>query len=53
MVTWPDGRDETILSVPKYDFNWQIYYDLESPLKIPAGSRLTAIGHYDNSIKNR
>jgi mono/diheme cytochrome c family protein len=53
VVTWPDGRDETILSVPKYDFNWQINYELASPIEIPAGSKITAIGHYDNSPKNR
>jgi mono/diheme cytochrome c family protein len=53
IVTWPDGREETILSVPKYDFNWQINYELATPLKLPAGSKLTAIGHYDNSPQNR
>jgi hypothetical protein len=53
IVTWPDGRDETILDVPKYDFNWQINYELEAPLRLPAGSKLTAIGRYDNSPKNR
>ena len=25
-VTYPDGRTETLLDVPKYDFNWQITY---------------------------
>jgi hypothetical protein len=52
-VTWPDGRDEMILNVPKYDFNWQINYELEKPLKLPAGSKITAVGHYDNSPRNR
>ena len=52
-ITWPDGRDETILSVPRYDFNWQINYELDKPLKLPAGSKITAVGHYDNSFKNR
>jgi hypothetical protein len=53
VMTWPDGREETILSVPKYDFNWQLQYELAKPLKIPAGSRIVAIAHFDNSIKNR
>jgi hypothetical protein len=53
VLTWPDGREETILSVPKYDFNWQLQYELAKPLKIPAGSRIAAIAHFDNSIKNR
>jgi hypothetical protein len=53
VVTWPDGREETILSVPKYDFNWQMQYKLLKPLKLPAGSRITAIAHYDNSANNK
>ena len=52
-VIYPDGRQHQILSVPKYDFNWQLYYDLEQPLRIPAGSKIVAAGHYDNSTKNR
>lgn len=53
IVTWPDGREETILSVPNYDYNWQLNFELEQPLDLPVGSKLTAIGHYDNSAKNR
>jgi hypothetical protein len=53
VVTYPDGRDVTILSVPKFDFNWQFNYELAEPLKIPAGSKITGIGVYDNSTKNR
>jgi hypothetical protein len=50
---FPDGRQETLLSVPKFDFNWQILYELETPLKLPAGTRLRVVAHYDNSPKNR
>ncbi|MEW6130335.1 MAG: thiol-disulfide isomerase [Acidobacteriota bacterium] len=49
----PDGRQQVLLNVPKFDFNWQLHYELAEPLKIPAGSRLAAVAHYDNSIKNR
>src|SRR5262245_5233104 len=52
-VTYPDGREEILLSVPKYDFNWQVIYALEEPIKIPAGSVLRAVAHYDNSKNNR
>jgi hypothetical protein len=52
-LVWPDGRVENLLTVPKYDFNWQIHYELETPLKVPAGSKLVAMAHYDNSLKNR
>jgi hypothetical protein len=53
VVTYPDGREQTILSVPKFDFNWQFNYELAEPLKIPAGSKITGIGFYDNSPKNK
>ncbi len=53
IVTWPDGREQTILDVPKFDFNWQIHYELEEPLRLPAGSKITAVGIYDNSPRNR
>jgi hypothetical protein len=53
VVTWPDGRDETVLNIPKYDFNWQILYELQTPLKLPAGSKITTIAHFDNSLKNK
>jgi mono/diheme cytochrome c family protein len=52
-VTWPDGRDEVLLSVPKYDFNWQVYYELDTPRHIPAGSKITVTTLFDNSPKNR
>ncbi len=52
-VTYPDGREETILDVPNFDFNWQIQYELEQPLKVPAGSKITNVAIYDNSVKNR
>jgi len=53
VVTYPDGREQTILNVPKFDFNWQINYELAEPLHIPAGSKIAGIGVYDNSLKNR
>jgi hypothetical protein len=52
-VTYPDGREEVILDVPNYDFNWQIQYELEKPLKVPAGSKITNVAIYDNSPKNK
>ena len=52
-VVYPDGREETVLSVPKYDFNWQLAYELDTPLKLPAGSKLVVTAHYDNSLKNK
>ena len=53
VIVYPDGREQTILDVPKFDFNWQIQYELEEPLRIPAGSKILGIGFYDNSPKNK
>ena len=53
IVSYPDGTEETILNVPNYDFNWQMEYDFVEPLKVPAGSTLKTIAHYDNSVNNR
>ena len=51
-AVYPDGRSEVILSVPKYDFNWQTYYLFAKPLAVPKGTRLEATAHYDNSTTN-
>ena len=52
-ATYPDGRTEIILGVPKYDFNWQTDYVFAEPLKLPKGTRIRAVAHYDNSAANR
>jgi hypothetical protein len=48
----PDGKKTLILSLPRYDFNWQRSYNFAQPIKIPAGSRLIAHYVYDNSKRN-
>ncbi len=52
VAEYPDGTSEVLLSVPKYDFNWQFNYQLEEPAFIPAGTRLVARGAMDNSARN-
>ena len=49
---FPDGTSKTLLSVPKYDFNWQFKYELDEPLFLPAGTKLIAQGAMDNSDRN-
>jgi hypothetical protein len=49
---YPDGRSEVLLSVPKYDFNWQTMYRLETPMKMQKGTRIHCTAHFDNSAKN-
>jgi hypothetical protein len=52
-VIYPDGRRETLISVPRYDFNWQTLYRLEKPQLLPKGSKLIVTAHFDNSEKNK
>src|SRR5690606_4993677 len=51
-VQFPDGSRRDLLSVPNYNFNWQLNYELIEPLLLPAGSRLLADTLYDNSEGN-
>ena len=51
-LTTPDGTEEVLLDVPRYDFNWQLYYELERPRPIAAGSKVTVVTLFDNSPKN-
>lgn len=48
----PDGRREILLSVPRYNFEWQLVYRLQEPLYVEQGSTLTVTTHYDNSPNN-
>jgi mono/diheme cytochrome c family protein len=49
---FPDGRRKILLDVPRYDFNWQIEYELAKPLFMPKGTVLECVAHYDNSANN-
>lgn len=49
---YPDGREEKLLWVPRYDFNWQLSYKPEAAIVLPAGAKLLATAHYDNSPNN-
>ncbi len=51
-ATYPDGRSEILLSVPRYDFGWQVYYYPSQPLAMPKGTKIEAVAHFDNSTKN-
>jgi mono/diheme cytochrome c family protein len=51
-ATYPDGKHETLLHVPDYDFNWQHSYDFREPKRIPAGTVLRFTLWWDNSENN-
>lgn len=52
VATYPDGKTETLLSVPDYDFNWQSVYRFAEPLTVPKGTKLKWTGYWDNSSDN-
>jgi hypothetical protein len=51
-IEYPDGSKKMLLSMPRYDFNWQREYTFADPVKVPAGSKLVAHYWYDNSKRN-
>lgn len=51
-ATYPDGRKEILLSVPGYDFNWQNTYRFTEPHRLPKGTRIDCVAHFDNSADN-
>src|SRR5687767_10464480 len=51
-IVYPDGKEEVVLKIPKYDFNWQLNYRLAEPKFMPKGSTLLVKAHYDNSKNN-
>jgi thiol-disulfide isomerase/thioredoxin/mono/diheme cytochrome c family protein len=51
-AVYADGRTQTLLDVPRYDFNWQLAYRYAEPLTLPRGARLRATGWFDNSTAN-
>jgi hypothetical protein len=51
-ATYPDGRTETLLSVPAWDFEWQTLYRFAEPVPMPKGTKITWTAWWDNSADN-
>lgn len=51
-ATLPDGRNECLINIDDWDFNWQGMYRYHDPIAIPAGTRLSLEAFYDNSSAN-
>jgi thiol-disulfide isomerase/thioredoxin len=50
---YPDGRKETLLVVPNYNFDWQIGYEwAPGARRFPKGTRIECVAHFDNSEFN-
>jgi peroxiredoxin len=53
VAQYPDGREEVLLNVPRYEFNWQTTYVLKTPIVLPAGTAVRYSMTYDNSTQNK
>jgi len=49
---YPGGRSELLLRIPRYDFNWQLVYELSESKRLPRGTRIEVTGAFDNSPNN-
>ncbi len=49
---YPDGTREELLNIANYSYNWQLSYEYDTPKFVPAGTKLTAVGAFDNSAQN-
>ena len=52
-ITAPDGREEVLLDIPHYDFNWQLSYEYKQPKFVTAGSKMRVTAVFDNSVFNK
>jgi len=52
-ATFPNGKQQVLLNVPRYDFNWQLFYYPVTPVSLPRGTRVDVVAHYDNTAANR
>jgi hypothetical protein len=50
---YPDGTRRTLLQIPNYNFEWQLGYKCrEGEVRLPKGTKIEAVAHYDNSAFN-
>jgi hypothetical protein len=50
-LTYPTGENETVFK-GKWNFDWQLGYQLAKPMALPKGTRILTVAHYDNSATN-
>jgi len=50
-LIFPDGREQTVLNA-NFNFHWQLGYELNTPIKVPKGTRMVVTAHHDNSANN-
>jgi hypothetical protein len=52
VATLPDGKEEPLIWIKDWDFNWQDQYVYQEPVHLPAGTTVKVSGIYDNSADN-
>lgn len=52
-AVYPTGETQVLLSVPHYDFNWQLGYVVKDEILLPKGTRIECTAHHDNSANNK
>ncbi len=48
----PDGQIRELISVPHYNFDWQLTYMAEEPIRLKKGTVIKMVAHHDNSAAN-
>jgi len=51
-ATLPDGTVRPLLWIKDWDFAWQDQYRFAKPVKLPRGTRIDLVAHFDNSEAN-
>jgi hypothetical protein len=52
-IIMPDKSVLPFLSVPEYNFDWQLSYVPAKPVDLPKGAIIRVTGHFDNSAENK
>jgi hypothetical protein len=47
----PAGLSETVLDA-RFNFNWQLGYELDRPIRVRKGTKMVVVAHHDNSANN-
>jgi hypothetical protein len=47
----PNGSAETVLDA-RFNFNWQLGYEMDEPIRVRKGTRMVVVAHHDNSANN-
>ncbi len=49
---YPDGSSEELINIAQFNYAWQMSYTYAEPKFMPAGTKITAVGAFDNSAQN-